>query len=186
MVMSNPIGVWTRDLVLALPDDGSRYELVDGDLLVTPSPRPIHQLTVAALALRIGPYVNAHGLGALLIAPADLDFGAGQLLQPDLFVVRPLASPLRDWSQVGLPSLVIEVASPATARADRFTKRRHYQRFGVPAYWAVDPATRRVEVWTSDGDSPLVEDQSLVWRPAAAVPPLTLALPDLFRAVWGS
>jgi len=176
---------WTRDEVLALPDDGNRYELVDGELLVSPSPRGLHQRAVVEILLRVQPYVRAHGLGGLLIAPADLDLRSGQLVQPDVFVGRMVGGrePL-EWSEFGVPILVAEVLSPSTARYDRVTKRRLYQRSGVETYWIVDLDARVVEVWTPGMDRPELADRTLAWRPDPSVEPLVLDLAEYFGAVW--
>ncbi|MGE0554367.1 MAG: Uma2 family endonuclease [Gemmatimonadales bacterium] len=172
---------WTREEVLALPDDGNRYELVDGELLVSPSPRPLHQLAVAAFFRRLDPYVRAHRLGYLMSAPADLDLAAGQLVQPDLFVVQTEAGrPLREWTDAGVPRLAVEVLSPGTARFDRIVKRRRYQRSGVDTYWIVDLDARLVEVWRPADTSPQIVDQSLAWEPDISVPPLSIDLPACF------
>jgi len=86
---------WTSEAVRALPDDGRRYELVEGELLVTPSPGPVHQRVLAALFNRLGPYLQATNSGLLLWSPADLSLGEDEILQPDLFVLPPMGSPLR-------------------------------------------------------------------------------------------
>jgi Uma2 family endonuclease len=178
---------WTRDEVLALPDDGNRYELVDGELLVSPSPRALHQLAVAAFYDRVKAYVSAHRLGTVLFSPADLDLRSGQLLQPDLFVLHPLPDrPFRDWADAGIPRLVVEVLSPSTARFDRVTKRRRFQRSGVPTYWIVDVDARLVEVWTPEDRSPLIADETLHWQSEPGVPPLAIDLPACFREITGS
>src|SRR5438132_11850117 len=98
---------WTREEVAALPEDGNRYELLDGEFLVTPSPAGIHQRAVWKLYNRVHPYVCENRLGLAGLAPADLDFRAGQYLQPDLFLA-PLwedREPLH-WSEFGLPLLI--------------------------------------------------------------------------------
>ncbi len=186
MAMPNTARRWTRDAVLALPDDGQRYELVDGELLVSPSPRGAHQRAVLALALVLDPWVRAHGVGALAISPADLDFGAGQLLQPDLFVGAMIngREPV-EWADFGIPILVIEVISPATARHDRVIKRRWYQRAGVPAYWVVDLDARIVEVWTPGVEMPTIAVDELTWQPDPAREPLVIGLRELFDRVSG-
>jgi Uma2 family endonuclease len=178
---------WTRDAALALPDDGNRYELVDGELLVSPSPRPVHQAIVVRLVRLLAPYVERHRLGTLSIAPADLDLGSEQLVQPDLFVVAETdGRALARWEGWGVPILAIEVLSPATARHDRLTKRRLYQRSRVSAYWIVDPDARMAEVWTPDSAAPEVEDVRLTWQPDPAVEPLVIGLEQIFEDVGGS
>ena len=186
MGMPDVAKVWTREEVLALPEDGNRYEMVNGELLVTPSPRPLHQIAVGVVNDGLRPYVREHRLGTVLSSPADLDLGAGQLLQPDIFVIRTTDGlPLREWAQAGIPLLVVEVLSPSTARYDRTTKRRRYQQSGVPTYWIVDVHARLVEVWTPSARSPAIVDDTLAWQPAPSAPPLTIDLPTCFREVWG-
>jgi Uma2 family endonuclease len=178
--------VWTREEVLALPDDGNRYELIEGELLVSPAPRGRHQRGVFELALLLHPYVRAHRLGALMALPGDLDLQSPNLVQPDLFVGAMVdgREPV-EWEEFGIPILVVEVLSPSTAQYDRVKKRRLYQRVGVPVYWIVDLDARLVEVWTPDADRPIIEDQQLSWQPDPEAPPLHLELPTYFRRVWG-
>lgn len=178
--------VWTRQDVHALPDDDNRYELVDGVLLVTPSPRAIHQVAVSELNDRLRAYVRANRLGIVLFSPSDLDLRSGQLVQPDLFVLPPTPGrPLHNWADAGVPTLIVEILSPSTARHDRVTKRRLYQRSGVPTYWIVDLDARLVEVWTEGVTTPTVADQTLTWQPSWGVPALQIELAGLFRDIWG-
>src|SRR5262245_19414628 len=94
MAMAQVAGIWTREMVLALPDDGNRYELFDGELLVTPSPIPRHQIAVQFLSETIAPYVRRQQLGMLMLSPADLDLGGDQLSQPDVFVLPQRPNPM--------------------------------------------------------------------------------------------
>ena len=172
---------WTRDAVLALPDDGNRYELVHGELLVTPSPRLRHQDVLARLFVRRAEYVTRERAGKVLWSPADISWGPDILVQPDLFVIAPEQVGANDWAQVTRLSLVVEVLSPSTARQDRFTKRRVYQENGVGAYWIVDPDAGQVEVWTPEAYFPAVERERVAWHPAGAAEPLVIELAALFR-----
>ena len=104
-------------------------------------------------------------------------------MQPDVFVVLQAEAQSHDWSHIRSLLLVIEVLSPSTARADRFTKRHRYQDAGVPFYWIVDGAEQRAEVWTRDAEFPVIETERLVWRPAGAAQAFTLDLADLFQPV---
>jgi Uma2 family endonuclease len=169
---------WTRAQVLSLPEDGKRYELIDGELVVTPSPAMRHQAVVSALFERLVGYVASAGLGRVLSAPADLFGQYGQLAQPDLFVVPTRA--VGEWDAVPTPSLVIEVLSPSTARNDRVLKRRFYQRMGVAEYWIVDVDARMVERWRPGDERPEVIAEDLSWAPAAGGVPLVIDLPVLF------
>ena len=86
-----------------------------------------------------------------------------------------------DWARLRHLKLVVEVLSPTTARADRFTKRRLYQEERIPTYWIVDPDAHFVEVWTPDAVIPQVERERVVWLPAGATDRLELAVRELFR-----
>lgn len=184
MVMPRTAHRWTREMVLALPADGNRYELFDGELLVTPAPGLRHQLAVSLLYDAIAPWVAAQGLGRALTSPADLSLGGRQLSQPDLFVLPSLPAD-RDWASAPPPILVIEVLSPATARADRVAKRRRFGLAGIPEYWIVDLDARVVERWRPGDERPEVVDRQLEWRPAGAPAALVLDLPALFAEAVG-
>ena len=173
---------WTRAEVLALPDDGMRHELIDGELIVTPTPRVRHQEGVTAISRLLDPFVTAHAVGRCFCLPGDLEVLPGQVNQPDLFVVPP-GPRFSRWEDAPTPILVIEVASPSTARYDRGTKRRFYQRAGVPEYWIVDLDARLVERWRPDDLRPEVLDHDLTWQPAPEAPPLRIALDRFFAEV---
>ena len=174
---------YTREEVLAFPDDGNRYELVHGELLVSPAPRTRHQRVVGDLYFALRTFLGEHSAGEVLMSPADISWGGlpDVLVQPDLFVVPPQLGRVRDWLEVEQLSLVIEVLSPSTARHDRFTKRRLYQEMQVPLYWLIDLDARRAEVWTPEATFPVIETRVLTWQPAAATASFTLALETLFQ-----
>jgi Uma2 family endonuclease len=176
--------VWTAAAVRALPADGRRYELVDGELLVTPSPTGVHQRTIMALIRRLDPYLRHSEIGELLISPADLSLSADELLQPDLFVVPPRRAPPR-WSEINSLLIAVEVLSPGTARYDRLLKRRRYQRAQVPEYWIVDPDGRLVERWRPEDQRPEILSETLEWKADPAAAPLVIDLAELFAEVWG-
>lgn len=185
MGMANSEAKWTREMVLALPDDGNRYELFDGELLVTPAPAAAHQIAVTLLWQALAPFVTTHRLGLVMTSPADLHLGGDQLSQPDLFVVPHLPID-RKWSEFPNPSLVIEILSASSARHDRIVKRRRFQRTGIPEYWVVDLDARVVECWRPRDERPEILDERLSWQPSGATEPFTIELPRLFREVWGT
>jgi Uma2 family endonuclease len=187
MVMPDTLRVWTREEVLALPDDGNRYELIDGELLVSPSPRGIHQRAVLKLYARVEPFVRTHRIGVTMLAPADLDLRSGHLVQPDLYVVpmRPDGREPIEWPEYDIPFLIAEVTSPSTARYDRITKRQRFQRSGVAEYWIVDADARVVDRWTPSDTRPEVLNERLSWRPGGVSAPLVIDLIAYFREVWG-
>ena len=177
---------WTADLVRSLPDDGNRYELVDGALLVTPAPSSPHQEAVMALVRRLDSYVNRNAIGRLLTSPADISLGEDEILQPDVFVVpTPGGRPLRSWNDAGSLRLAIEILSPSTARYDRQVKRRRFQRAGVPEYWIVDLDNRRIERWRSMDLQAEILTETLSWHPEGTSEPLVIDLPGLFAEIWG-
>jgi Uma2 family endonuclease len=183
MGMAAPI-YWTAEMVRQLPDDGNRYEVVHGELLVTPAPRLNHQLLATRASVALGNYLAEEPVGIVLASPADISWGRRDVLvQPDVFVIPPNEARTGDWTRLRSLLLVIEVLSPSTARADRFTKRRRYQEAGVPLYWIVDAEEQRVEVWTPGADLPTIETERLTWRPVGAGQAFALDLADLFRPV---
>ena len=177
---------WTADMVRALPDDGNRYEVVDGELLVTPSPRGFHQRAVTQLLVSLYDYVRAHRLGEVLCSPSDIELDARGLVQPDIFVQGLVDGlPAKGWN-TGAPLLLfIEVLSPSTARADRTTKRMRFQRAGIPEYWIVDMDARTIERWRPADESPAILSDVITWQPLAAAAPLRLDLPSLFARIHG-
>jgi Uma2 family endonuclease len=177
---------WTADMVRALPDDGNRYELVSGQLLVTPAPAPRHQAAAAAFYELLAPFLRDHQLGTIYWSPADLSLGEDEVLQPDLFVFRtPGGKPPRRWDEITSLLLVIEILSPGTERHDRTVKRRRYQSAGVPEYWIVDLDARLVERWRPGDERPEVLADRLDWRPDAEGDTLELELPALYRKILG-
>ncbi len=134
------------DLVNA-PEDGRRYELYDGEVLVVASPMPLHQLVSRRLAALFESLVAAHG-GIFLTAPIDIVFSEYDVLMPDLvFFVQDrkhlvqLKAPIRD-----APDLAVEILSPSTAATDRGRKMQMFARYGVREYWITDPVEERLEI----------------------------------------
>jgi Uma2 family endonuclease len=178
---------WTAADLREIPDDRNRYEIIDGELSVTPSPSWGHQDIAKSLLLAIQAHVDPHRIGKLMMAPADVDLTDDTVVVPDLFVV-PLVDgrPPRSWAEVGRLLLVIEILSPATARIDRTVKRRRYQREAVPEYWIVDGDARVVERWRPNDERPEILADQLEWQPDATVPALVIDLPMLFTTALGT
>src|SRR5689334_11968321 len=172
MGMAAPL-YYTADMVRALPDDGNRYEVVYGELLVTPAPRSWHQVLLKRLSFELEGYLRRVPIGELLNAPADISWGPDVLVQPDVFVVDPNEARTLDWRRMRTLLLVAEVLSPSTSKGDRFLKRLRYREAGVPVYWVVDGDEHAVEVWTPADEFPVFERERLVWQPAGAREPFT-------------
>ena len=174
---------YTADMVRALPDDGNRYEVVHGELLVTPAPRLWHQKLVGRLYSALEGYVRDQPVGEAFTAPADISWGRHVLVQPDVFVVPRAEARSLDWTAIRTLLLAAEILSPSSQRADRFTKRRLYQERSVPTYLVVDGDARQVEVWTPEAEFPVLERERLMWLPTGAERAFTLELNELFRAI---
>ncbi len=176
---------WTVERVNALSDDGNRYEVIDGELLVTPARSFVHQRTVLRLARLLAPYTERQALECF-VAPTAVTFSARREVQPDLLVIPTLDGPAAaSFSDVGRLILAVEVVSSSTALADRYAKRRLFQSEQVPEYWIVDPGARMVERWHPLDESPEILLDALVWQPSPMEGPFVLDLPDFFRKVHG-
>jgi Uma2 family endonuclease len=182
MGMAAPI-YHTADMVRALPEDGNRYEVVYGELLVTPAPRLWHEVVQRRLMTALDAYLRAYPVGEVLGPLGDISWGPDVLVSPDVFVVPMAQARTMDWSKIRDLLLVAEILSPSSAEHDRFIKRRRYQEAGVSLYWIVDADERRVELWTPADSFPAFEEKRLVWHPAGADEPFTIELSDLFRSI---
>jgi len=182
MGMAAPI-YYTADMARALPDDGNRYEVVHGELLVTPAPRPWHEEIVGRLFEALRDYLRHEPVGHAFGSHSDISWGRYVRVEPDVFVVPIAQARSLDWSQMRDLLLVAEVLSPSSKRGDRFTKRRLYQERHVPVYWIVDGDEAVVEVWTPDIEFPIVERERVTWHPAGARTALVLDLMELFRPI---
>lgn len=177
---------WTPEMVRALPDDGNRYELIDGMLLVTPSPILLHQRAVNLLWKALEQYVARHALGEVLTSPADLELEPDTIVQPDVFVAPLVNGELpRRWTDVHGLLLAVEILSPGSRRHDRVTKRAFYARVGIPEYWIVDLDARTVERWRPRDTQTERCTDSIAWHPIGADEPLVLNLATLFARVHG-
>lgn len=143
-------GEWTWEDYLRLPDDGNRYEIIEGVLYVTAAPIYDHQFSVFALAGELRAFVHPRGLGVVLGAPFDVRLpGVAAPVQPDVVFFRTGNTPVAgDKSFIGVPDLIVEVLSPRTSRVDQHVKLAAYEKAGVPEYWLADPKTRSLTVYT--------------------------------------
>jgi Uma2 family endonuclease len=144
--------VLTYEDYCGLPDDGRRYEILEGELTVTPSPSRSHQEFAANLLVVLKPFVTARGLGQVFIAPFDVILERTSVVVPDLlFVGRERLEIVTERGVEGAPDLIVEILSPGTARRDRREKAQLYARHGVRHYWLADPDARALETLELDG-----------------------------------
>jgi len=177
---------WTAAEVRSLPEEpGKRFEVVDGELLVTPSPSYAHQRAVGYLFAKLREHVRRFRAGDVLPAPADVELDLSTLVQPDLFVI-PLVDgrPPREFGDVNQLLLAIEVLSPTTGRHDRVVKRPRYQRAGAE-YWIVDLDARLVERWRPSDDRPEILTERIEWTAPDAPDALAIDLNEMFGEAHG-
>lgn len=141
-------GQWTWTDYLRLPDDGQRYEIIEGNLYASPAPTFDHQITLARLFAALHAFLEEHHLGIALMAPFDILLpGVASPTQPDLAVFLEGNTPSAgDKRFEGVPDLLVEVISPGSSRLDQFVKFAAYEKAGVPEYWMVNPKTHSVAV----------------------------------------
>ncbi len=144
--------ILTYDDYAAIPSDGRRYEIIDGDLFVTPAPRPRHQKVIGNLHGILFAYLKEHPIGDLYLAPIDLILSPTNVAQPDmLFLSAKKRSLVSERGIEGPPDLIVEVLSPTTEKTDRNVKSRLYGRFGVTHYWLIDPEAKQLEMFRYSG-----------------------------------
>ncbi len=174
---------WDYSDYARLPDDGNHYEVLDGELLVTPSPSPDHQNVMGELYVLLRGYVERHRLGVVIL-DVDLLFQTGQFLRPDLLVV-PEAS-RAGITRRGIetaPSLVVEILSPTSSGIDSVKKPARYGDFGIPEYWVLDAEDRSAWVWRYSKGTAAPEQVrgALEWRAPGATESLVIGLDELLK-----
>ena len=173
--------------LLALPDDGLRHELIDGEHFVTPSPGSVHQLIAGNLYFWIRTYLVGHPIGVIMLAPFDIVLTDFDVVEPDLiyFSRRRFEEIVGERNARGAPDLAVEVLSPSTRLRDEVTKRRLYERSGVREYWVVDPELETVKVYRAAAGRLVKEPElSLESNDALAsplFPDMNLPLSEIFR-----
>jgi Uma2 family endonuclease len=184
--MAMPVLVprYTAREIRGFPDERVRYEVIRGELFVTPAPGLWHQRAVLSIARLLQEYLERTGLGEVLMAPFEVELTEDSAVQPDVLVIlADRARLLTPQRLMGAPSLAVEVISYTSKRTDRLQKRRLYQEEGVPEYWIVDVDQRQVERWTPRDDVPELLQGRLEWRPGADVPALEIDLGAFFERV---
>ena len=169
---------WTLEEVHSLPDDGNKYELVRGELFVTPPPNDDHETILARLTRILDPFVAANDLGLVYHARAVMRF-EGSEVEPDLMVRQPKAEGTVDWDEAPTPILIVEVLSGSTRRRDKLQKRQLYLDAGVAEYWMLDPERSEVRIVRPDVDDQVVAG-TLTWEPPQARTPLAIDLAAVF------
>jgi Uma2 family endonuclease len=130
------------------------YQVIEGDLVMSPSPNTFHQELAGNIYSSIRRYLDQHSLGTVFVAPLDIFLGDVDVYQPDvMFVSNERRSIITDHGLEGAPNLVVEILSPAAARVDKGAKRKVYARSGVQELWLLDPEAKTVAVYRLDQDA---------------------------------
>jgi Uma2 family endonuclease len=170
----------------ALPDDGKRYELLDGELFVMPAPSGWHQVIAGNLVWALEGYVRARRIGKVLFAPLDVIFADTSVVEPDVVYLDSARLPLLGRRGVeGAAALLVEILSPSTTRRDREVKFALYARYGVPFYWIVDPEARVLEAYRLEGTAYVLAMRASGAAPCGPPPfeALGLVVDDLWRGI---
>jgi Uma2 family endonuclease len=182
---------WTYEEYARLPvpseAGGTRFEVIEGELYVTPAPGMRHQEIVTHLVSLLHAFARSKELGKVFVSPFDVLFGEGDYMEPDiLFVSRDRVGMVSERGVEGVPDLVVEVLSPSTRGRDRGIKLERYRHFGVAEYWIIDPDRRTVETWNLATPLPqplvLTVADTLLWTPSGDGPTLEIRLGELFTA----
>ena len=182
MHMAQTTHGWTLEELHRLPDDGNKYELVRGELFVTPPPSVGHEELASRLSRILDRYAEAAGLGHVYRPRAVLR-ALGSEVEPDLMVRTPSGRDV-DWADAPLPILIVEILSGSTRRRDHMQKREFYLDAGVPEDWIVDGRQRTIRIVRSDHDDVLAAE-SLAWHPPGAAAPLVVDVQKFCREALG-
>ena len=185
--MATTVKRLTYDDLERIPEDreGDRHELIDGELFVTPSPMPVHQIVSGNIEYALANHVRARNLGMVLHAPIDIRLTPDNVLIPDIiFIARGRLHVIGPKTVDAAPDLVVEILSPGTRQRDLGVKRTLYARFGVQEYWIVDPSARSVSVLVLTGDhfEPVALGEEGAIR-SRLLPELKLTLEEVFAGV---
>ena len=176
-------GRWTYQDYKRLPDNGMRYEVIEGELYMTPAPSTKHQRILLALVIRLSDYLKRHPLGELFFAPVDVRMGnLANPVQPDLlFIARDRLNIVKEDYIDGAPDLIAEALSPGSQSYDRRTKFNLYARAGVKEYWLIDPQSCVVEIYVLRGQAyaPLGDFNSDQLLRSEILPNLNLSAKEL-------
>jgi len=177
----------TYEDYVKLPDDGKRYEIIDGELFVNPSPIPRHQWIVVNVVAAFHSWFRAHGGGRVFVSPLDVLLEEHSIVQPDVIVIRSDRAGVVGKKNVqGPPHLAIEVLSESTRRHDEIRKRKLYERAGVDEYWIVDPELELVKIYrragTAFGPAIQIDTETGGKITSPLFPGFALDLADVFGA----
>lgn len=178
-----PQGEWTYEAYAALTADGECYEIVQGVLVMSPSPEDIHQDVISLLKMYLCQIVRVPKLGIVYSAPFDVELSPHNVFQPDILIVlNEHLERVQRTHVVGAPDLVVEVVSPSSKLYDRVNKHMAYEQAGIPEYWMVYPSQQYIELFVLEQGKyrslGIFRDQQTL--PSRIVPQLTTPVASFF------
>jgi|AntRauTorckE6833_2_1112554.scaffolds.fasta_scaffold85826_1 Uma2 family endonuclease len=175
----------TYDDYQNLPDDGKRYEIIGGELFMTPAPSTLHQRILRKLLVKLDIYIEEHGLGEVFSAPTDVILSMTDVVEPDLlFISKKQLKIITKKNIVETPNLVMEILSKNTAAVDRNQKKALYERYGVKEYWIVNPEEKQIEQYVLQDESFALNAQlgASEKLTSKVIEGFSLYLPDVFAS----
>ncbi|MBI5543204.1 MAG: Uma2 family endonuclease [Deltaproteobacteria bacterium] len=135
-----------------LPNDGRRYELIEGDLHVLPAPSTLHQRVSRRLQFLLMQQLEERGIAEIFNAPTDVILSESNIVQPDLILVRMSREGAVSQRGIeGAPNVAVEIVSPSNRSDDELLKKALYAKWGIPEYWVVDPEHAQISVYRAEG-----------------------------------
>jgi Uma2 family endonuclease len=175
----------TRHDYQDMPEGSPYFQVIEGDLIMSPSPNTSHQIIARRIVVLIDTFLEKHPLGEVFMAPLDVFLGDVNVYQPDVFFVSERRrSIITEHGIEGAPDLVVETLSPATARYDKGSKRKIYARFGVKEFWLVDPDTRTIQVYllAKNAETPVATHGEKATFESSVLPGLRVKTAAIFKS----
>lgn len=166
--------------------EGAPYQLIEGELVMTPSPTTFHQIISGNIFIKMTAFVKEKGAGLVLFAPVAMYIDDENVFQPDLiFVSKQSREMVKDDGIHGAPDLIIEILSPSTAYYDIKKKYKSYEKIGVKEYWIVDPEMKSVDLFSLTEQGKFIQSASLAEKgtvKSAVINGFEITLGEIFLA----
>lgn len=177
-ILTRPL---TYDDLVQMPQDGNRYEIIGGELVVIQAPIPVHQRVSKRVFLVLDEFVEARGLGEVFFAPLDVQLGEHDIVEPDLvFIAGEHLDIVERTRVIGVPDLLVEILSPSTRARDEVLKAQLYAGAGGREYWIADPDERTLRIYALEGGRYVLIQPNPEGVPSRVLPGLVVDTATLF------